>query len=149
MDIYLPDLKYLDNRLGRRFSGVDDYADIVPTVLREMYDQVGGLQCDARGIARRGLLVRHLVLPGCLDNSRRCLEFLAELSPEIHVSIMAQYAPRYRAREYPGIDRRLRQSEYDQIVEHAIALGLENAFVQELTSQDRYVPDFEDQNPFS
>ena len=149
VDIYLPDLKYLDNRLGRRFSGVDDYADVVPAVLREMHDQVGVLKLDHGGIARRGLLVRHLVLPGCLDNSRRCIEFLARLSADIHLSIMAQYTPQYRAREYPGLDRPLRQAEYDRIVDHAMALGLENAFIQEVASQDQYVPDFEEENPFS
>ena len=80
VDIYLPDIKYMDNELGKQFSSVENYADIVPGVLREMLDQVGHLEMDGQGIAVRGLLVRHLVLPGQLENSRRCLQFLAEFS---------------------------------------------------------------------
>ena len=148
VDIYLPDIKYLDNRLGRRFSAVDDYAEVVPGVLWEMYAQVGPLKMDAHGIAVRGLLARHLVLPGHLDNSRRCLDFLAGLSPQLHISIMAQYSPRHRASEFAEIDRPLREAEYDRIVDHAFALGLENAFVQELESRDQYLPDFTREAPF-
>ncbi|RLB93862.1 MAG: radical SAM protein [Deltaproteobacteria bacterium] len=148
VDIYLPDLKYLDNALGKRFSGVDDYADRAPAVLREMLDQVGCLSLDEDGIAMRGVLVRHLVLPGCTDNSRRCLDFLARLAPNIPVSIMAQYAPRHRAGDYPQINRRLSQDEYDQIVDHALDLGLENAFIQELEASEHYLPDFTSDDPF-
>jgi putative pyruvate formate lyase activating enzyme len=148
VDIYLPDLKYLDNAPGKRFSGVDDYADVVPGVLQEMLDQVGCLSLDDDGLAVRGVLVRHLVLPGCLEDSRRCLDFLARLSPDIPVSIMAQYAPRHRADAYPEINRRLSEAEYDQIVDHALRLGLENAFIQELDAADRYLPDFARNDPF-
>lgn len=93
VDIYLPDIKYLDKDLGKRFSGVDDYPKIIPGVLREMLDQVGHLTMDDQGIASKGLLVRHLVLPGFLDNSRKCLALLADLSKECFVSIMSQYSP--------------------------------------------------------
>lgn len=148
VDIYLPDLKYLDNALGKRFSGVDDYGDVVPDVLREMLDQVGGLRLDENGMAVRGVLVRHLVLPGYLDNSRRCLEFLARLAPEISVSIMAQYTPRHRAGAYPEINRPLSAAEYDRIVDDALDLGLENAFIQELEAAENYLPDFTRENPF-
>jgi putative pyruvate formate lyase activating enzyme len=147
-DIYLPDIKYLDNGVARRFSGVGDYAEIVPGVLEEMLDQVGHLEVDAAGIGVRGVLVRHLVLPGHLANSRRCLQFLASLSPDIYVSIMAQYSPQYRASRYPSINRTLTQGEYDEIIDCALDLGLNNAFVQELDSQSQYVPDFEQELPF-
>jgi len=148
VDIYLPDIKYLDNELGRRLSDVDDYADIVPGVLQEMLAQVGHLTADDEGIAVQGLLVRHLVLPGYLDNTRRCLRFLAELSPDTAVSIMSQYSPQYRARHYPGLDRTVTEYEYDQVTDYALDLGLENAFVQELTSQERWLPDFARECPF-
>lgn len=148
VDIYLPDIKYLDDGLGKRYSAVADYAQVVPGVLREMLDQVGHLQLDEDGIAQRGLLVRHLVLPNCLRNSQRCLRLLAELSPDTHVSIMAQYSPQYRAYEYPGIDRTLTADEYDQVVDYALDLGLENAFIQELESQEHYLPDFAQASPF-
>jgi putative pyruvate formate lyase activating enzyme len=148
VDVYLPDIKYLDNRLAKRLSGVNDYADVVPGVLREMLDQVGHLDTDADGVARKGLLVRHLVLPGHPDNSRRCLEFLAGVSPDIFVSIMAQYSPRYRAPAYPEINRTLAQEEYDAVVDYALDFGLENAFVQEMESTRHYLPDFEQATPF-
>lgn len=148
VDIYLPDIKYLDNKLGKQFSLVDDYADIVPGVLREMLNQAGSLEMDNDGIAMRGLLVRHLVLPGHMDNSRRCLGFLADLSPDIHVSIMSQYSPQYKAGAYPGINRTLTEKEYDEITDYALGLGLENAFIQELKSQYHYLPDFVQERPF-
>ncbi|MFZ5919394.1 MAG: radical SAM protein [Chloroflexota bacterium] len=149
VDIYLPDLKYLENELGKRFSGVDDYADIVPEVLREMLDQVGHLEMDDEGIAVRGLLVRHLVLPDYLDNSQRCLHFVADFCPDTFVSIMAQYSPQYKACDYPGLNRTLTEDEYDEVTDYALDLGLENAFIQELESQEHYLPDFAQESPFN
>jgi len=149
VDIYLPDIKYLDTNLGKEFSLVDDYGDIVPDVLREMLNQTGCLEIDNAGIAMRGLLVRHLVLPGHLDNSRKCLSFLAGLSPDIHVSIMSQYSPQYKAGAYPGINRTLTEDEYDEITDYALELGLKNAFIQELESRDHYLPDFNQKSPFN
>ena len=148
VDIYLPDIKYMDDSPARRFSAVRDYAEVIPGVLREMLDQVGQLELDHEGIARRGLLVRHLVLPGHLDNSRKCLRFLANLSPDIFVSIMSQYSPQYKAGHYPEINRTLTEDEYHEITEYALDLGLENAFVQELESQAHCLPDFAQENPF-
>ncbi len=148
VDIYLPDIKYMDNRIGKRFSLVDDYADIVPDVLREMLDQAGNLQIDDDGVAVRGLLVRHLVMPGHSEDSRRCLRFLADLSPDIHVSIMSQYSPQYKACDFPEINRLLTVDEYDEITDYALGLGLENAFIQELKSRDYYLPDFDLERPF-
>ncbi len=148
VDIYIPDIKYLENEPGKKFSNVDDYADIVPGVLREMLNQAGYLVMGRDGIAVRGLLVRHLVLPGYLENSRQCLSFLADLSPDIHVSIMSQYSPQYKARDFPGINRTLTEDEYDEITDYALELGLENAFIQKLESQAHYLPDFDQERPF-
>jgi len=149
VDIYLPDIKYMDNGPASQLSAVDDYADIVPGALGEMLEQVGHLKLDDDGIAMRGLLVRHLVLPDHLSNSRECLRSLADLSPETHVSIMSQYSPRYRACEFPGISRTLTAGEYDQVIDYALDLGLENAFTQELESQAHYLPDFAQESPFN
>ncbi len=149
VDIYLPDIKYMDNALGKRYSAVLDYADVIPDVLREMLDQVGHLQLDDDGIAVQGLLVRHLVLPGQLDNSRRCLRFLADLSPDTFVSIMSQYSPQHKACNYPEINRTLTKAEYDEITDYALELGLENAFVQEIESQTQGLPDFAQESPFN
>lgn len=148
VDIYLPDIKYMDNALGKRYSAVLDYAEIIPGVLKEMLDQVGQLQMDDDGIATRGLLVRHLVLPGQLDNTQSCLHFLADLSPDIFVSLMSQYSPQHKASRYPEINRILTATEYDEITEYALDLGLENAFVQEIESQTQCLPDFAQEIPF-
>lgn len=148
VDIYLPDLKYLDDGIGKPFSAVPDYAEIIPGVLREMLDQVGHLQLDEQGIAVRGVLVRHLVLPGCLENSRGCLRLLADLSADTFVSLMSQYSPQYKARAHPPLHRTLTQAEYDEITEYALDLGLENAFIQELESQEQCLPDFARERPF-
>jgi putative pyruvate formate lyase activating enzyme len=149
VDIYLPDIKYLDNALGKQLSAVNDYADTIPGVLREMLEQVGHLEMDAQGIATRGLLVRHLVLPGQLENSRRCLDVLADLSPDTFISLMSQYSPQYKACNYPGIDRTLTADEYDEIQDYALDLGLEHVFVQELESQGDCLPDFAQDKPFN
>lgn len=148
VQIYLPDIKYLDNTLANRYSGVADYAEVIPAVLREMLDQVGTLEVDRRGVAIRGVLVRHLVLPGHLDNSRRCLRVLADLDPNIHVSIMSQYSPQFRARLFPEIGRRLTAREYRAITDYALLVGLENAFIQKLASQEAWLPDFDQEQPF-
>jgi putative pyruvate formate lyase activating enzyme len=148
VDIYLPDIKYLEDEPAKEFSKAGDYAEVVPGVLREMLDQVGHLKVDEDGIAVRGLLVRHLVLPGALRNSRRCLRFLADLSPDVALSIMSQYSPQYKAGHYPQINRPLTQDEYDDILDYALYLGLENALIQELESQAHYVPDFDQKLPF-
>lgn len=149
IDIYLPDCKYADNELGRRYSDVPDYADVIGPVIKEMLAQVGHLHCDENGIATRGLLVRHLVLPACLDNSRACLDLLASCSCDLHLSIMSQYSPQYKAKNTPPLNRCLQPAEYDAIIDYALDLGLDNAFIQEMESQDHYLPDFDTNMPFS
>lgn len=148
VSIYIPDIKYMDNALGKRLSGVDDYANVIGPVLGEMLDQVGPLETDRNGVARRGLLVRHLVLPGHLENSRRCLRFLSRLDSSVTVSIMSQYSPQYKAPLHAGMNRSLSKEEYEEITAYAFDCGLENAFVQELDSQSHYLPDFDREHPF-
>jgi putative pyruvate formate lyase activating enzyme len=148
VDIYLPDIKYFSNDLAKRYSSAGDYADVIAAVLAEMFRQVGHLELDESGIARRGLLVRHLVLPGCVEDSRCCLALLARLSPSIHVSIMSQYSPQYHAAKYPEINRPLAKREYNQVTDYALELGLENAFIQKFDSRDTYLPDFNRERPF-
>jgi len=148
IDIFLPDLKYLDEEAARELSAADDYARVVPGVLGEMFAQVGPLVLDEAGSARRGLLVRHLVLPGYLENSRSCLRLLAGLSRDLPISIMSQYSPQFRAGEYPRINRTLSEEEYEAIIDYALELGLGNAFIQECGSQKEYLPDFSRTDPF-
>jgi len=148
IDIFLPDLKYLENDTAGELSAAPDYADLVPGVLTEMFAQVGHLELDDAGVARRGLLVRHLVLPGHLENSRSCLRFLAGISHDLHISIMSQYSPQYKAGKYPRIDRTLSKQEYDAVIAYALELDLENAFIQECGSSREYLPDFLRTDPF-
>lgn len=148
IDIFLPDLKYLGGNTAGALSAAPDYGKIVPEVLREMFAQVGHLELDDAGVARRGLLVRHLVLPGYLENSLACLRFLAGLSRYLYLSIMSQYSPRHRAGEYPPLDRTLSEKDYEAVIDYALELGLENAFIQEFDSNQEYLPDFSRTDPF-
>lgn len=149
IDIYLPDIKYSDDAMARTYSGIDGYVEVNRAAIAEMWRQVGDLTLDDDGIARRGLLVRHLVLPGGLAGSRESLAFLVSLSPGIHVSIMAQYAPHYRARGMPPLHRPISPAEYEQVLNDALTLGLENGFVQEIASHEQLIPDFEQEDPFA
>jgi putative pyruvate formate lyase activating enzyme len=123
-DIYMPDAKYSRNETGARLSGARDYWDRNREALREMRRQVGDLQMDERGIARRGLLVRHLVLPHDLAGTREVMEFLASLSRDTYVNVMAQYRPCHRAGDYEELCRRPTASEYQQAVQWALDASL-------------------------
>jgi putative pyruvate formate lyase activating enzyme len=113
VDIYMPDLKYADSRTAQRYSHVRHYVEVNRAAVSEMHRQVGDLVLDGKGIAQRGLLVRHLVLPGDLAGTRAVLEFLArEISPDTWVNLMAQYRPCYRASRYPDLAQALTSAEY-------------------------------------
>ncbi|MEW6025969.1 MAG: radical SAM protein [Planctomycetota bacterium] len=150
VDIYLPDIKYAGDRYAQEYSGVDDYVRHNRMALKEMYRQTGNLVTDENGIAQRGLLIRHLVLPDRLAGTFDCLDFIArEISRDAYVSLMSQYHPSHKAHKHPLINRRLKQSEYKEVVAYAEKLGLENCFIQELISSDDFLPDFRLENPFS
>jgi putative pyruvate formate lyase activating enzyme len=125
VDIYMPDAKYGNNEIGRELSGVPDYWDRNREALREMHRQVGDLAVDERGIALRGLLVRHLVLPNNLAGTREVLHFLAgEISKDTYVNVMDQYRPAFKAVGHPHIGRRITSQEYLEALETARAEGL-------------------------
>ena len=129
IDIYMPDFKWASNKLGAEHSGVKDYTDRAKESLVEMHRQTGDLEIDESGLARRGLLVRHLVMPGMMENSRSALEFIAqELSIDTYINIMDQYHPSFNASKKPGIDRLLTRKEYNEIVGYAANLGLHRGF---------------------
>jgi putative pyruvate formate lyase activating enzyme len=114
VDIYLADLKYADREIARRYSKVKNYPEIAMAAIKEMYRQVGDLILDERGIALRGLLVRHLVLPNGLAGTEKVAEFLGSLSKNMAVNVMDQYYPSYMAWKYPELSRRITQREYHQ-----------------------------------
>jgi len=124
VDIYMPDFKYGDAAVGKRYSGVDDYPDVAKAALREMHRQVGDLTLEGRGVARRGLLVRHLVLPNDLAGTAEVVAFLSELSPDTYLNLMGQYRPCYRAHEHPGLARRPNAAEMERAFRLARAAGL-------------------------
>lgn len=124
-DIYMPDFKYGNSETARRFSGIPHYVETAKQALQEMHRQVGDLVIDERGIAARGLLVRHLVLPGGLAGTREVMEFLArQISPDTYVNIMDQYHPCYKAFGYPPLNRRITTDEFEEAVMIARAAGL-------------------------
>jgi putative pyruvate formate lyase activating enzyme len=125
VDIYMPDFKYADPDMASRYSNADDYPRVAKAALEEMHAQVGDLLMDERGIALRGLLVRHLVLPGGIAGTGDVARFIAEeISRETYVNIMDQYHPCCKASEYPPINRRITSREYAEAVRMAIAAGL-------------------------
>lgn len=126
IDIYMPDMKYSDAALAHRLSHVRDYVQVNQTAVREMHRQVGDLVLDEHGIAQRGLLVRHLVLPDNASGTGRVLDFLAkEISVDTYVNLMDQYRPCYRADEHPSLDRPITGAEYCRALRWAHELGLE------------------------
>jgi putative pyruvate formate lyase activating enzyme len=128
VDIYMPDLKYADPLHARRLSGAPDYPEVARTALREMHRQVGDLEVGADGVARRGLLVRHLVLPGDQSDTEACLRFLAEeISSDTYVNVMDQYRPLYRAHRRPEVARPLRPAEFEAAMATAQSVGLRRA----------------------
>jgi len=126
VDIYMPDMKYGSSALARKYSKVRDYVEVNRSAVKEMHRQVGDLALDAHGVARRGLLVRHLVLPGGISGTAEVLRFLAtEISQSTYLNLMDQYRPCYRADEYPALDRPLAREEYLEALELAAQAGLE------------------------
>ncbi|MBL7198884.1 MAG: radical SAM protein [Anaerolineae bacterium] len=123
-DIYMPDMKYADAAVAERYSQVREYPAINQAAVREMHRQVGDLYLDERGVATRGLLVRHLVLPGSLAGTPQIVRFLAELSPDTYLNVMDQYRPCYRAHTLPPLDRRISPEEYQEAVDQARDAGL-------------------------
>jgi len=125
IDIYMPDMKYSDEKIGEELSGVKNYPSVNRTAIKEMYRQVGDLLVDERGIASRGLLIRHLVLPDGLAGTEATVKFIADnISLNSYVNIMSQYRPCYRAFSIPGLDKTLSKLEFTRAVNYALRAGL-------------------------
>lgn len=144
VDIYLPYFKYSDDDLGKRLSKVDNYFEIVTEALKEMYRQTGKAVFNGEGIMQKGMIIRHLVLPNHILNSRRVLKWINENMHDVYVSVMAQYFPTYKAKEIDDINRKLTKEEYEQIENYLYRLDLENGYIQELGEhEEEYVPHWE------
>jgi len=132
IDIYLPDMKYSSDENALKYSGVNNYVEINRLAIKEIYRQVGPLTTDEHGIARRGLIIRHLVLPGDISGTEDVLRFICELDPAIPVSLMSQYFPAHRANNFPELKRHLKREEYTRMLHLLEKYMLENGWVQPL-----------------
>lgn len=144
VQVYLPDLKYVWPDAAARYSGAPDYFDFAAPALKEMLRQTGPVQLDDDGVILRGTIVRHLILPGRAEESMAALDWIRENLPGAWVSLMAQYVPMGRVEGVDELERRLTEEEYDRVVDHMLDIGLEDGFVQELSSSDeKYIPNFD------
>ncbi len=144
ISIYLPDLKYASDVYASQLSEAPDYVARSHQAIKEMYRQVGGLVVDKSGLAQRGLIVRHLILPNGLSGSRESLTWLAkEISSRVTISAMSQYHPIHRAHQFPLLSRSISPSEYQEVLKVMEELGLEKGWTQKMDAQEDYLPDFE------
>jgi len=148
IDVYLPDFKYGDDQVGYKYSGVKNYSAIAQAAIQEMFRQVGYLKIDADDLSRRGLIVRHLVLPNNVENSLKALEILAGIDTNIHISLMSQYFPIHRADQYPEINRQITAEEFQKVKDYFFELGFSSGWLQEEGSSEVLIPDFNKTKPF-
>ena len=148
VDIYLPDFKYGDDKIGLRYSGIKNYSEIALKAISEMLKQKGELTIDKNGLAQKGVIVRHLILPNNIENSYLALEKLSHLSLNLYLSLLGQYTPCYKASYYPEINRDLTQEEFEKVFQYMIKIGFHNGWVQEPGKGKNLVPDFNKGNPF-
>ena len=142
IDIYLPDLKYFNNELGLKYSKINSYFEIATNAIKEMYKQVGSPKLNEDGIMQKGLMVRHLILPGEIENSKKVLKWIKEnLDEDVFVSVMAQYFPTYLAKDVENLNRKLTKEEYKKIENYVYELDLKNGYMQDLGEhEEEYVP---------
>ena len=145
IDIYLPDLKYFYDELGKEYSKVNNYFEVATKAIKEMYRQVGIPKLDDNGIMKNGLMIRHLILPNQVENSKQVLKWIKEnIDNNVFVSVMAQYFPTYKAKEIEGLNRKLTKGEYEEVENYLYDLDLENGYIQELGEhEEEYVPKWE------
>lgn len=145
VDIYLPDLKYADNQIAKKYSNIENYFEIATQAIKEMIRQVGRTQIDENEMMKKGVLIRHLVLPNNIENSKKVLKWIKENLPkDTFISVMAQYFPTYKAKESEDLNRKLTSKEWQEIEDYIEELEFENGFVQELGEhEEEYVPKWE------
>lgn len=145
IDIYLPDFKYIENETARTLSNAPDYPEICKKAIREMVRQTGKIEFDERGMVKKGVIVRHLVLPGYTKESKRVIKYLHNtFGEDIFISIMNQYTPMKAVNNHPVLNRKLSEKEYDDVLDYAIRIGVENAYIQEgETAEESFIPEFD------
>jgi putative pyruvate formate lyase activating enzyme len=150
IDVYLPDFKYMDAKLAYRYSEAMDYPEAASTALKEMFRQKGStLVINERGIAESGIILRHLVLPGAVDQSIEVLKHITEeISHKLHISLMSQYYPTELVKDHRTLNRPISYKEYNQVVDAFYEFGFYRGWTQDLESQASYRPDFSNGQPF-
>ena len=147
VDIYLPDFKYMSSSLSEKYSHAPDYSEVAKKVVAEMVRQTGAAsfyEKEGQELMQRGVIVRHLILPGCMEDSKNIIRYLHDAYGDtIYLSIMNQFTPLKNVEKYPELNRKLTEDEYDEVVDFAIDLGVENGFIQEgETAEESFIPDF-------
>jgi putative pyruvate formate lyase activating enzyme len=145
VSVYLPDLKYMDENIARKYSNCKDYFHYASKAIEEMVRQTGEIEFDDDGMVVRGVIVRHMTLPGYLPDSKNIIKYLHETyGNKIYMSIMNQYTPLTEVSQYPEINRKITDEEYDELVDYAVDIGVENGFIQEgETALESFIPDFD------
>ena len=145
IDIYLPDFKYMDKEIAKKYSSAENYPELAKRAIAEMVRQRGAARFDSDGIMTSGVIVRHLVLPNAYENSRAVIEYLYKTyKNDIYISIMSQYTPVCENEKYPELNSTVDEKEYEAIVDYAISLGVENGFIQEGgAASESFIPDFD------
>ena len=147
VDVYLPDFKYMDVTLSLKYSKAKDYSEVAKKALEEMVRQVGNPEFNDKGIITKGVIVRHLVLPGYTKDSKQIIKYLYDTyQNDIFISILSQFTPLEGLKDFPEINRKLTEEEYNEVVDYAIELGVENGFIQEGdVAEESFIPDFDGQ----
>ena len=143
IDVYLPDLKYYYEEIALKYSNIKNYFEIAINAIKEMYRQVGVPRFNKKGMITKGLIIRHLVLPNNLENTKKVLEWIKEnIDKDVYVSVMTQYFPTYKANEYSEINRKLTKEEYQEIEDYIYKLDIQNGYMQDYSdeNEEQYVP---------
>ena len=145
VDIYLPDMKYAEGQIAKKYSNAEDYPEVAKAAIAEMYRQVGDAVFDeTSGLMQRGVIVRHLVMPGAVSNSKAVIDYLYGIyGDDIYISLMNQYTPMKEVNEYPELNRKVTKREYEKVINYALDKGIKNAFIQEGdTAKESFIPEF-------
>lgn len=148
IDVYLPDLKYYSDIISIKYSKAPHYFEIATAAIKEMIEQVGKPEFDENGIIKKGVIIRHLVLPNHIQNTKNILKWIKEnLNEDVYVSVMAQYFPTYKAKKIEGIDRKINNKEYREVEKYLYSLDIKNGYMQDLGKhEEEYVPCFDYRN---
>ncbi|EET88579.1 iron-sulfur protein [Clostridium carboxidivorans P7] len=143
--MYLPDIKYFNNKYSKKYSNAENYFAHASNAVKEMFSQVGKIELNKEGLIEKGVIIRHLMLPGLLFDSKKIIDYIySTFGDSIYLSLMNQYVPMYNACKFPEINKPLNSKHYDSMIDYCLSLGIKNAFIQEEgTASKSFIPDFD------